>query len=309
MQYPILRSSLAGIVALLLFSTGTVFGDLPWVVSSATAQCSDVRLKVWKRPSESARQRWVVVTHGMNGTVNADRFHRLGESLGRASPEANIVLVDWSNASISRLPILGLPDPVTVAKRIPSVGRAMAAQLQSLGIAPEHTLFVGESFGVYVNAVAAQHLGGVDQVIAMNPATELAGFAPPDLRKHSRVAWSFHTSSVFDTRRQMAHRTIAIATEPTSGDYERHTSGIRRFIDNPNGLCQLLHIGKAPIRSDDDLFDAEWTQEGRIQPTMLPRIDSISREVGEHSRELQMEDTLKPTAGDTPFVGVPLANN
>ena len=307
MKYPMLRAGWAGAAVVLLFSVAPVFGDHTWVVSSATPHCSDVRLKVWKRPFDSARQRWVVVTHGMKGTEDTDRFHRLGEALGRAIPEANIVLVDWSDASIAYVPILGLPDPIAVSKRIPSIGRSTAAQLQSLGIVPERTLLIGESFGVYVNAIAAQHLGGVDQVIAMNPATEFAGFAPPNLREHARVAWSFHTSSVFDTRRQMAHRTIAIATEPASNDYERHTSGIRRFIKNPRGLCGLLRVGAAPKRCDDDHFDAEWTLDGTIQPTVLPRIESLSNEAYGAPAERRARHETE-SSGDNPFEGVPLVN-
>jgi hypothetical protein len=64
----------------------------------------------------------------------------------------------------------------------------------------------------------------------MNPVSVLGGYPVSDLRLCSRESWSFHTYSVFDMLRRMAHRCCIIETVSESNDFDRHTAGIRRLI-------------------------------------------------------------------------------
>jgi hypothetical protein len=88
---------------------------------------------------------------------------------------------------------------MTIVGQIDGVGDEAAKKLGSLGVAADRVTFIGESFGHYVNARIAKQVGGVERIIVMNPASELGGYPPPDLRRCARVSWSFHASSVFVT--------------------------------------------------------------------------------------------------------------
>ena len=51
----------------------------------------------------------------------------------------------------------------------------VAEQLQTQEVDPTKLTLIGESFGNYVNHQVAKGLGGVNRVLAFNPANELGG--------------------------------------------------------------------------------------------------------------------------------------
>ena len=164
-----------------------------------------------------------VICHGMWGTTAGDRFERLCAAIKRQLPQCNVVLLDWSAASKSGG---GMFMAWRVAKNIDPVADAAAEQLKAMSLHRARTTLIGESFGNYVNARLARQLGGCERILAFNPASELGGYTPSDLKAAAQTAWSFHTWSVFDTSRSIAHRELLLETPAGACELAQHMHGI-----------------------------------------------------------------------------------
>jgi pimeloyl-ACP methyl ester carboxylesterase len=192
----------------------------------------------------------------MHGTCEGDRFHLLVAAIAAVVSDANVVLVDWSAASRAS------SVPMFVAWRIDSIADEASQDLCDLGFQGEQATLIGESFGNYLNARIASDFGQVDRLIAMNPASQLGGYPVPDLRRCSRVSWSFHTDSIFDTSVTLAHATILLETSDDATDIEKHTCGIERLTE------RLVQCDLEWLIADRVLPDNS-TQEYRV----LARLD------------------------------------
>jgi pimeloyl-ACP methyl ester carboxylesterase len=207
----------------------------------------------------------------MYGTQRHDRFHQLAEKLVNAFPDSRVVLVDWSQASTPKTSWLGIPNPHPVASRINPVAAQAASELKQLGIQARKVTLIGESFGNWVNAEIARHLGKVDRIVAMNPASELGGYSPPDLRPLATTSWSFHTYSVFDTLLPIGHMNILLESVDGTSDLGKHTAGIRRLTGclragDKSWLTVADHDGGTNRRR----FNARATVEGQLVRCDLP---------------------------------------
>lgn len=186
-----------------------------------------------------------VVCHGMGGMKTGDRFHQLAETILENRPQANVFLVDWSEAANKQ--VWGINIPQLVAKSINPVSQDVAEQLKSLDVDTAKLTMIGESFGNCVNNQVARRLGGVNRILAFNPANELGGYPLPHLEKHSEIAWAFHSRSPFDTNSKISDRGILL--QPASEDpYVQHTYGVQ-------WLQQRLSDG-----------DASWLNFERVVP-------------------------------------------
>ncbi len=204
-----------------------------------------------------------VITHGMGGTCDGDRFHLLATQIKRNFPQANVYLVDWSEGAIQKL--FGVNSPWHVSRHINPVGDDLASQLMDLGIVAERSTFIGESFGNYVNHRIAEKLKSVRRILAMNPASELGGYTPPDLRKHTDCAWALHTRSVWDTRLDLSDRGFLLQTPEKSTPTEMHTYGIhwlRHRLEQGDDTYLLLN--RKTTDAPSTYFDATLKIDGSI---------------------------------------------
>jgi hypothetical protein len=199
-----------------------------------------------------------IVTHGMGGTSRGDRFELLARELKAHFPEANVYRIDWTRQSTAVL--FGLPNPWAVALRINGVAAVAAEMLRSIGIDPHRTTFIGESFGNYVNYVIARELGGVESIIACNPANEIGGYLPPDLESVSEQSISIISRSEYDTHRKIAKWSVLLETE-VDDPLEQHRYGVQ-------WLCNTLR------RQDDSwvLLERNFSQADAVHfnGTALP---------------------------------------
>ncbi|MFN0020197.1 MAG: hypothetical protein ACKVP0_18200 [Pirellulaceae bacterium] len=180
-------------------------------------------------PRGEASEECIVITHGMGGTVSGDRFHRLAETIRKRLPRASVVRVDWSERAAPKAG--GFPNPWKVAGSIDGVGDEAAQVLAASGIDPARTTFIGESFGNWVNARIAFQMGGVQGILALNPASEAGGYPPTDLRPLARRSCSLQTYSVFDSTLEIAERDFWLKTSPDATQFAQHTAGIQWLRD------------------------------------------------------------------------------
>jgi hypothetical protein len=219
-----------------------------------------------------------VVTHGMGGTSDGDRFHRLADAIASTCPRANVLLVDWSESSCEETDFFGIHNPFVVANRIDPVGDDAAAILCELQFDPHRATLIGESFGNWVNARIANKFGGVHRVVAMNPASELGGYPPPDLCACARISWAFHAYCVFDTLKKISHASILLATRPESSDLDRHTCGIGRLTSQLSSGDRSWLLTEVELQeASDTSFNTLATQDGQLVNGDFPRARPIPK--------------------------------
>lgn len=246
-----------------------------------SADASLVRVRSLGEFSTAAAWTYIVC-HGLGGTSEGDRFEELCRAIKASRPPANVLLIDWSTASRHKL--LGLPDPWRVAREIKPVAAQAAAVLRDLDLDPAQTTAIGESFGVYVIAEVAMKLGGVEHILAFNPANELGGYAPSDLRKSARCSWSFHTYSPFDTTQEIAHGDFFLQTPAEFDHTAQHTHGIAWLTQRVATDTAWLRLEKTlpPAKAnafrciaqlDGELLDIAIS---RTRPQPAPAPDSSS---------------------------------
>lgn len=278
-------------------NSGIANQPTPWRVLDSQND-SLVQLQVLGDVPEPSTKLWLVLTHGMNGTEQCDQLHLLGRSIQHSLPDTAVLLVDWSDASRATLPFTSLPNPLRVSKRIDPVAAELADNLEMLGVVPGATTMIGESFGCYVNARTARIMGGVDRMLAMNPASELAGYQPPDLSQCAQQSWAFHSYSLFDTLDRIAHYSVILEPLPKESDRQRHASGVLKLIqilsENQSSFLNAL-----PRISSEraDTFDAMWTREGGFESTRLIRCMPKSIDVGNSVAHEQ------PPSDESPLIG------
>ncbi len=241
---------------------------------------TESKLVMLRTPVDRAidpRAPFYVVTHGMKGVCRGDRFHSLAETISTFLPEANVLMIDWTDAARSKW--LGLNLPFVVAMKVDAVADEASERLCNVGFDASNATMIGESFGNYVNAKIASNFGNVDRMLAMNPASEVGGYPVPDLRQCSRKAYSFHTYSLFDTRASLAHVSVFLETPRDATGIEQHTSGIARLTatigeDSVGWLdANLVAFDESPER-----FRFRATLDGKLVEANLPRHFPITDE-------------------------------
>src|SRR5262249_27307427 len=85
---------------------------------------------------------------------------------------------------------------------------------------------VGEGSGNAVLNAAAQHMGGLYNIIALNPASALGGYLPPDLRSNFQHSAAYETSSLFDTQTALAESNFTLPTGDLNDPVAQHTFGV-----------------------------------------------------------------------------------
>lgn len=280
LQSPDLRAALAAfsILSQVLFISGAVAAAEALPVAAAQQTLSPVKqatpIPASKELAPSVRlcprnQTTFVITHGMGGTVAEDRFHHLAAGIVKMFPDARVIRVDWCELASAKS--YGLPNPWKVAASIDEVGDQAALLLQREKIDPRRSTFIGESFGNWVNARIAQKLGGVQGILAFNPANE-AGYPPPDLRRHAQRSWSFHTYSVFDTTREIAESDFWLETPAHAGHWDQHTSGVKWLLARVDAGDQSWLLMDKPLpKRCAGHFQALATIDGLLSGDQLPR--------------------------------------
>lgn len=250
-------------------ATSSTIGELVWMELPTIADRSPVR--IWSEGQQmDAEGECYVITHGMGGTRLGDHFHKLAAAIRKRFPRALLMRVDWSERASAKLG--GFPHPWKVAGSIDEVGDQAALVLNKEGIDPARTTFIGESFGNWVNARIAHQLGGVRGILALNPANEGGGYPPPDLRKHARRNWSFHTYSVFDTTLEIADSDFWLETPSGTSHASQHVAGIHWLAGRIEaGDLSWLSMDKPLPQRRAGHFRASATMNGQLSDQQPPR--------------------------------------
>lgn len=136
-------------------------------------------------PIVTDRETWVVI-HGWLSTPSAT--HRLADAIDASSKRNQVLELDWSQAALDE-------NVVAVALRVADIGAWAAAKLNDWGIPGGLLNLAGHSFGGYMTDEIARRIsGGVDRIVALDPATpSLGGFdlSGTNYAVHSKYSIAF----------------------------------------------------------------------------------------------------------------------
>jgi pimeloyl-ACP methyl ester carboxylesterase len=142
------------------------------------------------------RDTWIVI-HGMDSSP--DGIKNLAEAIEGYKEGDQILTLDWRDAAKSNQFIVPLPG--IGASFIEATATMVAKNLTGWGINGVNNInLVGHSLGAYVAAEIAERIpGGVNRIIALDPAKELWGGYDSEsvnFSNNSQFSWGFYGSSL-----------------------------------------------------------------------------------------------------------------
>ncbi|MEZ0264269.1 MAG: pre-peptidase C-terminal domain-containing protein [Phycisphaerae bacterium] len=136
-------------------------------------------------PIDPNRETWVTI-HGWLGSPIA--MADIAHSIDAASRHVQVLQLDWSSVASD-------VNPFNVVFAIADVGEWAANKLESWGIPGSNINLVGHSYGGYMTDEIARNVtGGVDRIVALDPATIATGgfdFSGTDYADHSQFSVAF----------------------------------------------------------------------------------------------------------------------
>ncbi len=143
--------------------------------------------------------------------------------------DVNVLIVTWQGATAGPT-INGVDVPWMSALHIDTDGTQLGDLLNSLDqqgdIAFGTTTIISQGSGASVGYQAAKIVDGLQNVIALNPASELGGYLPPSLNVWFQISTAYETSSLFDTQRVMAASNQTLPTADVNNPLLLSTFGV-----------------------------------------------------------------------------------
>jgi pimeloyl-ACP methyl ester carboxylesterase len=145
-------------------------------------------------PIDPTKPTWLII-HGWNS--NPANFSELANAIHGQLTSDQILTLDWSDAAQSF-------DPFVVESRIPLVASWASTALINHGFSGSSLNVIGHSFGSYIaDEIAEQIAGGVNTIVALDPAQDVFGGYDPDgpggvnFAQYSQFSLAFHDSDSF----------------------------------------------------------------------------------------------------------------
>ncbi|MGK7879850.1 MAG: FG-GAP-like repeat-containing protein [Crocosphaera sp.] len=143
------------------------------------------------------KETWIII-HGLEG--EAGDFKDLARAIEGYDGDWDggsyqVLTVDWEAAR------WGIYDLYKAAGWIDTISEYIKLTIQSWGISPLNINLVGHSLGAYVAYEVSERLGGINKLVALNPAsTTLGGYnhSQVDFNRHSTWSWSFWHNDITD---------------------------------------------------------------------------------------------------------------
>jgi murein DD-endopeptidase MepM/ murein hydrolase activator NlpD/pimeloyl-ACP methyl ester carboxylesterase len=189
------------------------------------------------------KKTWIVI-HGFNTGPDGD-IENLARAIDSRDNTDQVLTLDWSQASKTGLGLKG------AATWITSVASLAAKTIIDWGISSFDINVAGHSLGAYVAYEISKQLGGIGNLVVLDPAsTTLGGYQEWDVKfdSYSRWSWSFYSSlgGNFD-KSQTTHEAFKIDF-PWTNDIDKHGAGVKlwtNMLQNPNyGISNYFDLDR-----------------------------------------------------------------
>ncbi|MEG4169887.1 MULTISPECIES: hypothetical protein [unclassified Microcoleus] len=247
------------------------------------------------------RPTWVVI-HGMNNSPQTDSIKELSNAIGDYKKDKNadqVLVLDWSQAAYSDsklwIPGLGqIPNPYFGASWISTVADWTKKKLvDEWKISPDNINFAGHSLGYYLGWETAKKIGGVNNLIALDPAaTTNGGYqeGKVNFSDYSKWAWAFYGSGFGNPdRAYTAEESFKFVFpngfggyNPVNAEQEKHGAVVKAFAKmiqknnagNPGYISKQLNLNQinqsaSKSWSRNNGFEAEINVNNQLLPSLL----------------------------------------
>ena len=220
------------------------------------------------------KETWLIF-HGLDG--ESAHFLELGSAMEqfdgiRGGGDYQVIAVDWSAARTGG-------NLWAAATWINTVAESVKNTLASWGISGSKVNLVGHSLGAYVAFELSMRLGGVNKLVAMNPAsTTLGGYDTlgVDFKRYSNWSWAFwhnHTTD-YAVASLTADESFIIKTPSYNLPNIGHGSAKptwTNMLRNKNGsLSQWFGLDDIRPRSAPWSIDGGWEAEIEVNSDFMP---------------------------------------
>jgi pimeloyl-ACP methyl ester carboxylesterase len=215
------------------------------------------------------RPTWVVI-HGMNNSPETDSIKALSQSIDNYKTDDQVLVLDWNQAALSNSLLFGAPNPYFGASWIPTIADWLKKKLvDEWKISPDNINFAGHSLGSYLAWETAKDIGGVNNLIALDPAaTTNGGYNEGNVNfsDYSKWAWAFYGSAAGNyDRAYTADESFKFQFPdgfggliPWKAEEEKHGAVVSAFADTikqnkkePGYFTSLLNLNKMNKNSSD----------------------------------------------------------
>jgi pimeloyl-ACP methyl ester carboxylesterase len=214
------------------------------------------------QPINRKKETWVLI-HGWFAPGRAIALSRLAGVVDKNSKTDQVMLLDWSDAASTA-------NVFDAASRAPAVAQWAADKLKSWGIASSKINIIGHSLGGLVGDMLASKIsGGINRMIALDPATDFPGtfFSGVDFAAHSQYSLGFIGSNWSTPE--------AAATADES--FEMNVGPKDSIITHSNVVDLFGSIIAGSVRKTPDaigkLFRLDSLQPGTTRPFKKDAID------------------------------------
>lgn len=250
---------------------------------------------------------WLVI-HGRNGSfdpantndeTNENRMLQLAEAVDAATGVDQVLTLDWRDGAEAIFNSVTETFDFSGEGWLETVGKWASAALDNMGFVTADLNVIGHSWGgVITGELAAAFPGGVNRVVAIDPAED----APPPIGKlystenvvfggaNSGYSWSFYSrdggtfgiTAGSDVSPETADEALVV----TGSEHSRVVDLFRLMISDPTGpvsrffsLQRLLAGTRGPW--ERDVYDSEGaTDPDGLYEAVLSSTDVISRPTG-----------------------------
>jgi len=219
---------------------------------------------------EGNRATWIV----MHGRIDSkESFRELAKTI-EAETGDQVLVLDWSGAAADNTKQGNFLDG---AEWIPSVGIWLTDFLQQKGISGVQTHLVGHSWGSYIAYQTGVDLGGVQGIIALDPARTGVGYDVNSIEFAgvSELSWAFYGTGPFGSPELSATAdesfTLDLTTSPDP--FSRHSfvvnwfeTVIGEFVPAETDWAELFSLD----RFDTGMTSDEWAFDRYRDETSNP---------------------------------------
>ncbi len=206
------------------------------------------------------RPTWVVI-HGMNNSPKTDSITKLSKAIDDYKTDDQVLVLDWSKEAFSDsklwTPWGQVPNPYFGGSWISTVATWLKQKLvDEWKISSDNINFAGHSLGSYLAWDTAKKIGGVNKLIALDPATTTNGGYQEgnvNFSDYSKWAWAFYGSALGNPNRANTAEESFQFSFPSLGfnEIDKHGAVVTAFADTikqnqkqPGYFTSLLNIDK-----------------------------------------------------------------
>lgn len=176
---------------------------------------------------------WIVV-HGNANNSDTPTIKNLAESLKSNDPNTQVLLLDWgSAANYDNGSWNANLDKST--DWIQPVADTATTLINNLGLSTWNLNFVGHSLGTYVSWEIANRMGGINRLVALDPAADFPGWYDTNninFSQPSDWSWAFYGSALGSpTRANTADESFEFKFPFGTNDFDKHGEVVNAFTD------------------------------------------------------------------------------